>query len=213
MPDEPEQNLEDKIKEQVRSLFADPITANRIINAATRTKPPGWGENSNGPYYKPFYANALKQLVDKMIDTKLSIEYRYATHCSEGGKTPRSLYAMVNQSINFLCNELDTPDNKYKTWKQEVNIHQSSLGIVIEYIPEIAKGHSKSGTLVPNTSTLPIWKRKMNDWLEGSTKEPFVQEGLLLTQEEVRELKLELGQLPTVMADVKPGSVRIIRLA
>lgn len=220
MPDPTDQNLTDQIK----SIFASPDVSKRIIAAVTSKKPPGWGRKSCAPYYKEPYGRQLQQMADEMIRTKQSIVFDYARFCHDmsnpGRMSVKSLYLRVNQSMNFLLNEIDAylDGHPYAKWHAMVRVKvKHDVGILIEYIPELINYEHGVGLLSPKmmspTSDKPKWREAMAKWLEDDTVTiPFVKENLCLTKADREEIELEFAGLQNVLADIETTHVRLIKM-
>lgn len=187
----------------------------KLFDYAVAKKPPGWAVNSCAPYFKEFYARNIKEAIDKQLENREDIVYRYDIFCGRNQEitSHTTLYNRINQSIRYLLMHLDTEDKKYLTWKQIVNIKRvEGLGIRISFIPEFRNPSQdfKPEFVLPKED-LPQWRRRMDDWLEGDSQEPFVLERMSLTHDEVITLNRELGSLQGIIAQVNSGSIKIIR--
>jgi hypothetical protein len=62
-------------------------------------------------------------------------------------------------------------------------------------------------------ATKPVWFRKMDEWLEdGDNFEPFVKEGLALSNDEIMDIKIKLSALTNIQSSITEDRVAIIRL-
>lgn len=212
------------IKENLKAIFPDEITANKIIDLATAKRPPGHSRKSATPYYKEYYARWLQPSIDKMIETRESIYFPYKAFCGEREEimSKTTLYARVNQSTRYLIDCLD-PDNKYKAWRAIVNITRDKKrgGVVIEFIPEFRNYEDENGErkkfpepqmILSKDSDAPMWRRRLDEWLESTTTTPFLKEKLCLTEQEVYDLKMELNSLGGIKASVSQFKVAVIRM-
>jgi hypothetical protein len=94
-------------------------------------------------------------------------------------------------------------------------VTRPSVGILISYvygIGETADHGTFQAVQVEESNSLPAWRVRMEDWLEGDEEKPFVQENLCLTPNEILALKTQLGGLTSVVASVKSNSVKIVRI-
>lgn len=208
-------------KEKFSTLFPDPVVKSKVMDILTSSKPLGAGRKSSYPYYKDSYAKEIQVEVDKMITNRSDIVFRFDSHCSSLDITERSLYLRINQSIRCLCDRHD-PSGIYKEWYTCVRLTiVKGLGIRISFRPEFR--HMLINTLkadevmveenVVEISTMPKWKRDMDEWLESGETNSFVREKLALTDKEVKDLRMQLDDLQDIEADVKSASIKIIRLA
>lgn len=209
-------------QDKILGRFTNPLVKSKVMDLLTSSKPEGWGRKSFAPYYKEFYAKSIQADIDKMIETRESLLYRYDKFCTQDGLSPRSLYLKINQSIRYLVDCLD-PEQKYLEWQAttDLKIHRG-LGIIIEYKPEfrtINGTPTSTGDLISPVKEVeatysPQWRLKLDRWLEDSEEtKPFVVEKLALTDEEVKNLKFELDQLQGIIHDVRSGCIKILKLS
>lgn len=172
-------------------------------------KPPGWGIHSSCPYYKKVFADQIKVYVDKMIQTKEPIIFRYATFSNMSAAT---VYNRVNQSLRFLVEQLDDKDFTYYHWRALVNIRRiSGLGVRIEYPIELLNKDTFQPDTISAESDSPMWRRKMDEWLESDNKKkPFSQENMALTPTQVAELREELKPIRGIIASVTSSKILIM---
>jgi len=207
MPDPPD----------IKPAFSNPSVAQKLVNLVTSNKPSGWSHKSNAPYFKRIYGAEIKEYIDKMMVDKQSIVYRYFVWCTdETGIAPTTLYNRINQSIRYLIENMDTPDHKYGQWYETVNIsRQHDVGVIIAYIPGFGNAGEvqlKAESIAPKSSA-PVWMRKMDEWIEDNDNlEPFVKEGLGLSQQEIVNIKVKLAPLKNIQHSITESYVRLIRL-
>jgi hypothetical protein len=210
--------MDENLKKHAEQIFVNPKVAQRVVDMVTTDKPIGWSPRSNGPYYKSIYANEIKPFIDNMILTKEDIIYKYDVWCNaETGISPQTVYHRVNQSIRYLC-ERSLPmeeRQKYIAWYETVRVERvRNLGVRISFVIGFGGGDKapKPEMVTPNL-TKPLWIRKMDEWLEdGDNYEPFVKEGLALTDDEIVDLKVRISQLVNVQASITRDRVALIRL-
>ena len=207
--------MDDNIKKVADQIFVNPRVAEKIVHLVTTNRPAGWSHRSHATYYKKMYAMELKPCIDKMMEDKQDIIYRYSTWCTgETGYSPQTVYNRVNQSLRYIIEQMDA-DHKYSDWYEQVSIRrEKGLGVVISYIPGFG---SESDGLKPESvepkSSKPLWIRRMDEWLEDSDNfEPFVKEGLALGTDEIVDLKVRLAGLSNIQASITEDRVAIIRL-
>ncbi len=206
-------DLDKQIKERLQSIFPDPATAASVVDLVVHAKKPrGWHRKSNAPYYKEVYALQIKRDIDRMIadEGRSSITYRYAIWCGEDSNmSPKTLYARINQAVRYLVERLDTPDKRYAKWHDSVRVEsKQKIGIVISYAPT----DNYVAEMSVSREMAPLWKQKMDHWLESDECKPFIQEGLLLSPEEIKAIKEELGQLSFVQASITSSTIKIVKM-
>ena len=209
--------MNEELKKVADGIFVNPKIAAKIVNLVTSAKPVGWAHHSNAPYYKALYANELKPFVDKMLEDKQDILYRYSVWCAEPtGMSPQTLYIRVNQSIRYLIDFMDDDQHTYASWYEFARVERiRNLGVRISYPPGF--GNSDGVKMVPESVspkvTKPEWFRKMDEWLEdGDNFEPFVKEGLALSNDEIMDIKIKLSALTNIQSSITEDRVAIIRL-
>lgn len=187
---------------------------NKLFDYAVAKRPPNWSHGSSATYYKEHYANNLKEAIDKQLINREDIIYRYSVFCGPDEEivSKATLYTRVNQSIRYLLDHMDE-QKVYLAWKKVVRIERKKgVGILLSIIPEMRNPQADfSPDFVLPKEDMPIWKRKMEDWLEGDSKIPFVIEGLTLREDEVRETYIDLNRIKGIAAQVTSGSIKIVR--
>lgn len=208
-----------KIAERLKSIFPDPFVAKKMIDVATSKRPPGWSRRSYAPYYKAPYAEWLRGFVDRMIRDKEqgiinSIIFRYDVFCTaESKKSEQTLYHQVNQAKHFLCDCMDTPENKYKQWDTQIRVSRDPyrMGVCIDWIPELLEGGIPAASLVASPMSKPLIDRQIDVYLESENYTPFVKENIALTPDDIQRISSSLAQLSNVMFDIKPHYIKIIK--
>lgn len=217
MTDEEKAKTDEAIKKRIEGIFPSPEVASQVINMVVSERPPGWSKHSNAPYYKKIYADQLKPQIDKMIETGNSIIFYYSRWCNDETMMSRdTLYQRINQSLMYILVKMD-PDKKYAQWRERVDIHRNHpavKGILIEYVPGLSNVPSEQfiGEEVSPRADLPSWRKRMDVWLESDSMDPFVQEKLILTPDEVVTLKKELAGMSHIQAFVSPTTIKIVKM-
>jgi hypothetical protein len=206
------------INERLHAIFPTKEIADRMLDLVVTKKPIGVSRKAYYPYYKEYYAKWIKPWIDSMIETKQSIVFEFSIFCANGEMSEQTLYNKVNQSSRYLIDFMDTPNLTYALWRKTVDFHRKDpvrKGVVIEFIKELRENFAGDSPqprmIVAREDGLPKWRHNMNEWLEGNMIYPFIQEGLALTPEVVRELKLELHGLKGIMATVNATAVKIVK--
>lgn len=205
------------IRAKLHDIFPDQATADRVASLVNSTRPANWSRKANAPYFKPFYAEWLKVFVDQMIIKKGDLMFRYSVFCGPNDEkmSRGTLYAQIYQATRYLLEKLD-PEGVYAKWYELTHTRKEDVGISIRYIPEYRA--ATEGKVLPSPdevqpiSEMPLWKRKLDTWLETDDLTPFSQEGLALSPVEIIALKNELNGLQGIQAMVNSYSVKIIRM-
>lgn len=215
---EEQHNEQDPLRRRIQEVFPDEHTKNKALSLLTSTKPPGWGKKSNPPYYREIYAKIMRRDLESMMQSRHDLVYYYERFCGAHQElmTHQTLYARINQSINYLKDCLD-PNHKYSNWLEMCEItRERNLGVCIRLVDEFRVDSDIANATKPDlaipAADVPRWKREMEDWLENGSSEPFVLEGLILTPDEVVELKKELNELQGIQASINCNKIMIIRM-
>ena len=152
-----------------------------------------------------------------MIQKGKSLLFRYSVFCNEKTRMSHAtLYNRIYQSIRYLVERMDTLDHKYEQWLERVTITRpAGVGILIEYIPGFSFQGGEIGNFeaeAPEDAVrVPGWKAKLQEWLESDNEEPFVMEGLVLSEDEIKQLKIELAGLQGIGASIKSSSIKVVK--
>ena len=194
----------------------DGSTVDRIVNLAVKTKPAGWARKSYATYYKKRYAVWIQRDVDAMIVDRSPKIYRKDLWPNV---SVQSLYLRVNQAVRFLTdveNEMD-PDGKYRIWHREVHIGlypkkgYPKIGVVMDFDP-VTEGEEPRAESFIGEADMPNWKLKLDSWLEDSSQtEPFYKGHLLLTPEQIEQLKMELDGLQNILFTINSREIKVIK--
>lgn len=201
MPDE-------TIQTHFKTMFPSPAVAEGVVNLLLNPRPAGHSRKSVSPYYKESYARRLKEMIDLNATEQYDIFYSFKDWCADGNKSEKTLYVMVNQSMRYLLDKMDT-DKVYAKWYESVQTHRRPHGIVISYIPERSKMRP---TLTVPRDLMPAWKVRLEDWIESENTEPFVQDNLALNSEDIKKLKDEFGGIRSIQASITARSVKAIKV-
>ena len=130
-----------------------------------------------------------------------------------------SLYLRVNQAIRYLTdpeNGMD-PADRYKIWLEDVKIGYiprrgyPKIGVSMSF-DEVLEGAEPRAETYIGEADMPIWKIKMDDWLEDNEQqEPFHVSNLLLTPQQQEQIRLELGGLENIAFSVSSREIKIIK--
>ena len=175
-------------------------------------RPQGWSRKSNATYYKSVYAEQFIKVLDAMFDDRQDRMYRYDQWKH---MTPASVYLRVNQSIRYLLDNMD-PDQKYAKLLDMICItRERNVGVKLTFREEFRNGSSEfSPSSVVPAAEMPRWKQRIEDWLNECEPggKPFILENLLLSPEEVRDLKLEFVGITNVMSSITSNSIKLIKV-
>lgn len=208
-----------ELSSRIRQIFPDDSVAEKIVRLTTTERPFGWGKKSTATYYNRRCGERMREVIDKMLTSQEAILYPYETFCSNG-MSKDTLYNLVNQSILYVRERLDTPDHKYENWYGSVEVSRSKekKGVYIYFkansFPLASDGSELLPRMVIPTTEQRVWEREMDEWLESENTTPFVRERLVLSAEEVARLKAQFAGLKdTVMSSIDASSIRLIRVS
>jgi hypothetical protein len=204
---------DEAVRDAVKSFFADPKIAARVVNVVTSKKPDGWSHRSTATYYNETYANEIKESIDYMIDTGQDIVFRFDTWCTgKTGYSVKTLYARINQSIRYLVEYLDV-DGKYAKWFKAKKIHNTGESWTISFdktLSAYAQAALKPEFAMPKQE-MPRWRQELDEWLESSKSGSFSRTGLQLSKDDVKTLNEYLSKITGILKEVTFSSVKIVR--
>lgn len=213
---------DEELRQRIHSIFPSEQIAKRAVDMLTSDKPDGWSHKSSAPYFKEYYGQEMKALIDDSMVNYRSIVYDYETFCNPRAAhrvSERTVYNRVNQSIRYVLERLDTIDHKYAKWHEMIEVKPMvGVGVVIRYKSEavaIALGDMSSlpkPRLVDPSHDNPKWKKDLDHWLESGDVEPFIKNNLALSPQEQEQLKTELFGLTNIEYSVSVDSVKLIKI-
>ena len=206
--------MSSEINEQIKKIFVSPELSAKVADVLIEgKKPSGWSRRSTATYYGQQYAIQIKAVLDAMMADKQDRWYYYKEwpHMSH-----TSVYLRINQSLRYLLEVMD-PDHRYSTFMSTVAItRERNVGVKLTVKEEYRDGALKTFipvAIVPSLE-LPKWKQKIEKWLEESEPgdKPFILEGLMLTSEEVKNLKIEFLGLSNIISSITSSSIKLIKI-
>ena len=186
--------------------FPDGRLVEKVVDVLVRNRPIGWSRRARSPYYKKCYAMWLKESIDPMIEDRQPRVFRRETFT---GLSEKSLYLRIHQSLLYLIECLDTPDKKYERFKEETRF-RIKQGVIIEY-RDMADVSGIAEVFVAEKE-MPKWRRKLDEWIESDSREPFIQTNLVLSGEEQQQLRLELDNLKNIMSSISAREIKLVRI-
>lgn len=194
----------DTPSEHITVTFPDKQTASRIVDLIVRKKPHGWGRRSYATYYRPEYGEWLRKELQPILDTGEPQVFRLT-----GRYTMNSLYLLINQAFTYLREEVIDKDKWIELWEKVKVEKHKGVGVIIS-IKEPPKDLPTGENFVPKTET-PKWRRELNDYLSGDEIRPFHKDRLVLTNEEVNQIKIELDGLENIQFSINNKEIKIIK--
>lgn len=213
---------ENTIKEYLEKMLADPVLSARLVDGIVhgQKRPAGWSKFSRAPFYNAKYATEVKEVLDGMIADRKGRVWKYSVYADV---SPTTIYLRVNQGMRYLLENMD-PDNVYARFRETIVIRRDhgrsgdkNAGVHIEILPEYRV--SVEGTpFVPETVTehgkIPKWKEAIESYLSDAQpgSAPLVIEGLMLTPQELADIKCELAGLQgTIMSSITATTIKLIK--
>lgn len=219
------------IASAIKQVFRDPSVAKNVIHAAAGTRPKTWSDRSNATYYKECYAIEIRGYIDKMIEARAAgdeeccLRFDYDVFCGEkkhGQRTIMSentLYLKINSAIRYLVERMDTEDRRYGQWRDRTvcDKREELNGIVYKFASGSRSNPSIAPTdygpeLVKEPVMKQEWEKRLDFWLQSSNQKPFVEENVRLSIPEIEALELKLAQLPNILRDITPRSIKLIKM-
>jgi hypothetical protein len=128
-----------------------------------------------------------------------------------------SLWAKINQSVKFILDNLDTPDGKYITWRQSIEICRKDEGIMFKWIgpdkdmPPPGKTWYAIDVEDEAESTFN-WKTELFTWMDDVNSDPvFEKKDLNLAESDQKFIIGMFENNPGFRARVTQNGIKIIR--
>lgn len=176
-----------------------------------RTRPAGQSKRTNNPYYKEKYALELLPALEEIDKTKKDVVFLYK---NSPDLSKHSLYLKLNQAFRYVEDNLDfNPPNKFRNLRAMIHITREKDGIRFSFIRGKPAGSLIATQIISKDENI-IWKDRMEDFFANSKpKDVFIQENLLLSADEIEELKNSTMELPDFICDIQTTYVKIIHLS
>jgi hypothetical protein len=186
-------------------IFPDKKTVERVIDLVVRKKPVGWGRKSTATYYNQDYARWAAKELQEIIDDGKPKVFRLS-----GRYTMNTLYLLINQAWLYLREESDDKQKWIDLWERCKVARKKGVGVIIQLRETFTD--LPHGSDFVDIKEAPKWKRELNDYLEGDEIKPFHKSGLILSNEDVEQLKIELDGLDNIQYKIDNKEIKIIRL-
>lgn len=196
-----------------QELMKDVDKRKKLVELMSGSRPGHWRQNTNSPYFKTRYAEELRIILDKMIETRQDIEYSYADF-------PRmsrsSLYQRVNQAKRFLLQELD-PDKKYFNFCEIVAITREKTGIRLSIPDDLRDPNTPYvGRVVVPKSEQNEWQDKLDLFLENlpnlADGASFFEKKLSLSEDQIQALEASLMPLKNVVYSITYNTIKVVKM-
>lgn len=171
-----------------------------------------WSKQTNVPYYKEHFAREIQPYIDKMIEDRKPIEWRF---CDFPQYSRATLFHKIYQSLLWLC-DADVNAEKYIKFRNEVEVSRKfKTGIRILFQNVAAPGEFAPKEVNPNESPdarIPKWRTRVDEFLAtGPVGTTLHLTRLKLSAEDVEDLHLQLANLSNVLGKVSKDEIKIIK--
>ncbi len=209
--------MSDNREDILKQIFINPEVTARAVDlmVPSHTKPKGWSRRSNATYYREVYAHQIQPVIDEMMTDEKDRWYLYTTWAH---MSPQTIYLRINQSLRYLTDILD-PEHKYAKFLEKVDIFRVRgkgilLTLKLEHRESTADFKPEVDLQVAPTTELPKWRQKMDTWLSKSKAgdKPLIIEGLMLSPDEIKNLKLEFVSIKNVMPSITSATIKLIKV-
>lgn len=210
-------NLEDKTLEYVRELAIqiqkDPSQRGRVLKLLTGDSNAAIARllsirKHNMPYYKAHFAMELKFILDRMIQSRRTQEFRYIDFPR---LSKHSLYLKVYQSFLYLIDHAD-PDGEYIKLRNDTEIFKSENGVRIRCVNKDRAPLNVAEEVDDAAPPLPPWRVKIDGFLQnGKVGEKLIIDKLSLTTEQVEDLQTLLQEVDGVLFKLEPHRVLLVK--
>lgn len=201
----------------IDKLFQNKEQRAKVLDALTEKKRPvGWGQKSRAVYYSEPHAKQIRMMLDGMM---LDGEERSLKPINFNNRSITTIYLFVHRGARFLIEHLD-PDSKYKTFWNRCGVAKSQSRNEVRIYIKRADPRVNWETCFQKTGVAVVdhpstWRDKIERWMEVSEPgdAPLVIDGLVLTPDELKQLKMEFHGLTSVVSHITARSVKLVKLA
>jgi len=181
--------------------------ASQVVDLLVRKRPVGWSRKSYATYYRQEYALQLKKELDNMIETNKDKVFRVE---NQPRLSMNSIYLFVNQAFHFLMD--NGPDaEKYRDLWKKVRVERIRGTAVCIRFRDFATDVLRGEDFVSRDDRMK-WKKDIDNYLnDDSAVEPLHIEHLLLSPEDIQNVKSELEGLETIQFSVTSKEIKIIK--
>lgn len=171
---------------------------------------------TRAPYYKHKYALQLKTLLDQMI---VDGQDRVLLYKDYPNLTKTSLYNRINQSFQYVVNEMDAPDKTYSILKMTLIIKGERSGIRLAInLPqeESLIAHTNIPTEKKIDAVVAKIQSLITNFLEDINQNFFLCKDIALSHRQLKELEDFLNKRDSytskLLINAARKSIRIVKL-
>jgi len=199
--------MSNDITQPITITYANKQIASQVVDLLVRKRPVGWGRKSYATYYRSEYAMQLKKELDAMIETQKDKVFRLDTM----RLSLNSTYQMINQSFHFLMD--NGPDaEKYRDLWKKIRVERVRGTAVCIRFRDFATEVLRGEDFVARDDRMK-WKKQIDEYLNNDTVcKPLHIQHLLLSPEDMTNLRAELEDLTNISFSVSSKEVKIIKL-
>lgn len=206
---------EAQLKEEKASELLKDFTQLFKLPKFRRTIAAKMDEGSSKNFYLEKEAKSLLPIIDEMIADKQDREFLFSDmpHWK-----PNTIFIKLNQAVRYICDNMDTEDNKYKVFRSCVQIKKQENGILFHYVADpgyrdrlwtahkVEKGVEK---VIP----VETWKSKVQDFMLDSKVGDFLNiKELTLNEEDLLYLKTIFHETKNFLCKFTETEIKIAHI-
>jgi len=202
-PSKPHVPIDTPEKRMIAALSHD-IVASML--GEPKQKP---GFKRNGTYYQQHFAEELIPILTAMLEDGQDRMYRYSKfpHLSK-----QSIFLKISQAYLFLMDELDHT-RQWTKMRADLVIRKEPAGVAIRWRKNLRDTLGEPDIVKPEEETL-TWRAKLDKFLtEAPDGSKFHEKGLVMTEDEMNDLRISLHDLQGIVAVIKPGEIKVLKLS
>lgn len=198
-----------QIFQNLQELLSSPELLEFLAKSKSNRRPDNASKLSTFSYYKEQFGLEMKIVLDNMIETEQNQIYMY----SDFPELLRStLYARINQSLNYVLNELDI-DGKYRRIKDKIIIDRKSnpAGIMILLVKDKLLGKAFQPRPITDSEFTDQYKDQINTFLNDETTKVLHLKNLALTTGQMEDVNSAYSNLPHLFTLVTEREIKIVK--
>jgi len=232
----PDQRQPPPEKEQLKTDLAtlmQQLRDERLFKKTPQEKPDRWKQRTVASYYKEDFAKELQPIVDGMLADGANAKPRVFKYAAFPNISHGSLYVKISQAFMYLIDHFDTPEKKYRIFRDAVSLKRKhTLGISMELKEGVADPSAPDTSLSAGVDILEDepeketkaerkarmdfekrneWKEQLETWLETAVAGGplFHAKKLSLTPDEVTSIKEQFVTLRNFLVKATHEEVKI----
>lgn len=172
-------------------------------------RPPHVSKLGNYSYFREQFGLEMKIVIDRMIETKRNMEWKFADYPE---LRPKTLYLRINQSLKYLFHCLD-PDGYYAPFREQLVVERQPTGWALCWIRDKLNGRAFMPTEMIPENLIEQYKEQIDEFLNDEKVGVLHLKKLNLTTEEQETLKESfIGLEETIAPLITDREVKIVKL-